>query len=769
MLLKKLNISICLSMLFTVLSFAQTEVKSIIKSFDLNSPLSGVIVEDLSTNKSVITSADGKFTIQVEKKNQLLKISFYGYESKVINASQISNVVFLEPHLESLNQVVLSASRTKEKKHDIPVAISVVSKKTIEEMQPNDVSEVLNQKPGVLMVDLGNEQHAMAIRQPMSYKSVFLYLEDGLPIRPTGVFNHNALLEMNLSASENIEIIRGAYSSLYGSEAIGGAVNFITQKPSKEFNVSLSNRVNNIGYKRVEGTISGTINNKTGLYLNAYRAVTDDGFRDYGDFEKTAVTAKLTHQFNEKLNIENSLTLVDYRSDTSGSISEEAYFDRDYSSIHSFTFRDAFALRIASTLNYTWNENNNSFLKLFYRDNAMKQNPTYRISSRIENGTTVKDGELNNNSFNSYGALFQHNSIVSDEFKYSVGGVLDYTQNTFVAEELNVTRNEEGIFSSYETLGTFIGDYDADLVNTGGFFTGEYKVTPRFRINGGLRIDAFNYYFQNNIGSTADYYAAPNSNDTFWSVTPRIGIVYNQNTNGVYANYSKGFVPPSVGELYNNDNGDVALLDPAKFNNFEVGGFVSLLENRIYLDGAVYYLRGNDEIINTTVLDEETGLDDSVNTNAGSTEHYGIELLTEVKLTSELKLKLSESVSKHKFVDYVEEGTDYSGKDMSRAPSYTSNIYLTYKPKYLKGFHIGTELQSLGSYYTDNTSTIEYDGHHLLNLRAGYKYKQVYFWVNLINATDELYSNSVSTGWGSTTYTPGAPRNVTLGVKISLK
>lgn len=748
------------------MSFAQTTIKSTVKSSEDHTPIDGAIVTDTSTNQSIITNSKGEFSI-VSKGD--VKVSFYGYETQVFPNNKVPSIILLTPQLEALGQVVVSASRTKEKKHDVPVAISVVTKKTINEMAPNDVSEVLNQKPGVLMVDLGNEQHAMAIRQPMSYKSVFLYLEDGLPIRPTGVFNHNALLETNLSATENIEIIRGAYSSLYGSEAIGGAVNFITKKPTKDLSIDVSARANNIGYQRYEFTASGTVNEKTGLYVNAYRATIEDGFRDYGDFEKTAVTAKLTHQFSDVFDVENSFTLVDYRSDTSGSISEDAYNNRDYASIHSFTFRDAYALRFTSTLNYTWDENNNSFLKLFYRDNSMEQNPSYRISSRIANGTTVKDGELNDNSFESYGALFQHNSIVSEKFKYSAGAVIDYTQNNFIAEELNVTRNNDGIFESYEALGTFIADYDADLVNVGGFVTAEYKITPDFRMNGGLRVDAFNYSFDNKIGSTATYYAAPNSEDTFWSVTPRLGLVYNKINKGLYANYSKGFVPPSVGELYNNDNGGVALLDPAKFNNYEIGGFFTTADRAVYVDGAIYYLRGKDEIINTSVLDETTGLEDSVNTNAGSTEHYGVELLVEAKITSELKFKLSQAVSKHKFVDYVVEGKDYSGNEMSRAPTITSNVFVTYKPKYLEGFQISAEVQGIDSYYTDDENTIEYEGHNLLNIRAGYKYKSLYFWANLLNATDELYANSASTGWGSTTYTPGNPRNITVGIRYSLK
>ena len=82
------------------------------------------------------------------------------------------------------------------------------------------------------MVNLGNEQHMMAIRQPMTTNAYYLYLEDGLPIRPMGIFNHNALLEINQFNLQSIEVVKGPVSSLYGPEAVGGAMNLISLKPS---------------------------------------------------------------------------------------------------------------------------------------------------------------------------------------------------------------------------------------------------------------------------------------------------------------------------------------------------------------------------------------------------------------------------------------------------------------------------------------------------------------------------------------------------------
>src|SRR5690606_41245539 len=118
-------------------------------------------------------------------------------------------VVRLEPALVDLQPVIVSASREEEARTAAPVAIAALSAADLEATKPSALHEALNRVPGVYMADLGNEQHAMSIRQPISYRAHFVYLEDGIPIRPVGLFNHNALVEVNMDGVGRMEEIRG--------------------------------------------------------------------------------------------------------------------------------------------------------------------------------------------------------------------------------------------------------------------------------------------------------------------------------------------------------------------------------------------------------------------------------------------------------------------------------------------------------------------------------------------------------------------------------
>src|SRR5690606_6395873 len=117
--------------------------------------------------------------------------------------------ISLSPSVNNLMQVVVTATREAALRTASPVAISKISPVVINDTKPVLIAELINKVPGVVMLNLNNEQHAMSIRQPMGTSAYFLYLEDGMPLRPMGIFNHNALIEMNVLGISNLEVVKG--------------------------------------------------------------------------------------------------------------------------------------------------------------------------------------------------------------------------------------------------------------------------------------------------------------------------------------------------------------------------------------------------------------------------------------------------------------------------------------------------------------------------------------------------------------------------------
>lgn len=740
------------------------EIKGQIMDQKTNEPLPFVSISHLKSGTGTTTDFTGGFTLISETVMDSITISYIGYKSTTIKATSDMDV-FLKKSTVALNEFIISSNRELEKRSEAPIAISSISAQSISDNKPTSIDQVLNQSAGVYMIDLGSEQHAMSIRQPLGYGATYLYLEDGVPIRSSGIFNHNALLEINMANTSKIEIIRGPASSLYGSEAIGGAVNFISYKPTLLPTAGISIQGNNLGYKRTDFYASNTFN-KLGVRLAGYYAENRDGFIDYSDFDKIALSLAFNYQLTKNTEITLNNSFIDYYADMTGSLDSTDFFDKEYNSNQTFTNRQVDAFRSKLSINQYWNENSKSSVIGYFRKNSIKQNPSYRVQDDfkpwlpvgIQGDPNLAHGEVNDNSFNSFGTIIQHKQKINFlKTSITAGGSLDYSPNTYEANYISILRNDEGIYESFEKQDSLLADYTADLINTAGYFQLSIEPIKELKLTGGVRYDNFTYDYNNNLDSNA-FSGVPDSKTSYNKLTPKVGLSYDMGSNsGTYVNYSQGFVPPQVSELYRGVK--VPSLKPAQYNNSEVGFWMTSANNRAKIEVALYQMDGTNEIISVRLDDGSTEKQ-----NAGQTRHKGIEYTLHYRLTNDLTLKLNGTNAQHTFTDYIDSGVDFSDQSIAGSPGWIANVQITYKPSFLKGFRISGELQHLDNYFMDPANTKIYSGHDLVNVRLGYEFKSFEVWANIMNVTDELFATIASSSQWGDSYSAGNPRHVTIGL-----
>ena len=133
-----------------------------------------------------------------------------------------------------LPEVTVTGTREHEPLRETPAAVGIIPGETIRQDRPIHPNQIISQVPGAAVAVTNGEGHTTAIRQPFTTAPVYLFLEDGIPTRSTGFFNHNALYEINIPQSGGIEVTRGPGTALYGSDAIGGIVNVLTRVPPAE-------------------------------------------------------------------------------------------------------------------------------------------------------------------------------------------------------------------------------------------------------------------------------------------------------------------------------------------------------------------------------------------------------------------------------------------------------------------------------------------------------------------------------------------------------
>ena len=674
-----------------------------------------------------------------------------------------------------LEEVVISASRTPTALAQTPTAVSVVNAQTLEQDKPRSMGDVLNRFSGVYWNDLGNEQHSMGIRQPISTNAVYQYLEDGIPIRPLGVFNHNSLNELNMSGAEQVEVMKGPSSSLYGSSAVGGAVNLITAAPSAKPYAGVAVRTDAVsGYRRYDTLFSDTVGD-LGVRLSHYSSRRDrNNWQEYSDGSKDSVTLRTDYRLNDAMQLRSTLVYSNLESAMTGSLFENDYVNNPGKSINTFTYRKDKSLRATIASDVKWSDDATTTFTGFWRRNDHGQIPSYTITG-CSGVQVICKGTINNNHVDSVGVDIKH--VLNLGWKQSrliAGAYIDSSKNPYVSDNLSIVRDAEtGRYLSY-TLNnvanpTGVRDYETGILNYAPFF--QYEVSPleALRVVVGGRYDAIRYDFENHLTPGANY-GAQNERRSFSHLSPKLGVTYSFASGvNVYANVSEGFTAPDVSQLYGKSA--IPDLKPAIYRSYEAGLRRGFLQEKLYLETSIYRLTGIDTIVSYTIAPGN-----SENRNAGRTRSQGVEL--SVAYTGDLfDARFAGSAASHRYEEYkVSSSLDYGGKEMPQAPEiYTAEFGI--KP--IQGLRLSAEGVRQSNYWMNNANTVRYDGHTLLNLRGVYEFNYAWqVWGQIRNATDEHYADSASSSYTGTgaytpntqnTYTPGSPRTALLGVTYTFR
>jgi iron complex outermembrane receptor protein len=741
-------------------------------------PLIGATVQINFSNTGTTTDNNGSFSLPGDLKGLTIRISSIGFSARdiVVNDDNAVNIA-LESATENLQSVVVTGNREATLRTESPIAISRLSQKMIDEAKPTAIYEIVNKVPGVMMVNLGNEQHSMAIRQPFTTNAYFLYMEDGVPIRPMGVFNHNSILEFNQFAISSVEVVKGPVSSIYGPEAVGGAVNFITQRPTIIPTVKVGVQADQWGYKRLQYGAGGMIG-KFGVYAGGFTASQKDSWMKGSDYDKNAINTRLEYHFTPSTRLIYTFAYNNYDSQTSGSVDSIAFYSRQYVSTTDFTYRKSKSLRSRLTLEKDWRNGSQSFVTVFARKNEHGQNPSYGI--RWTTGQTTARGEINSSDFKSVGLIAQHSQRFNFlDSKLIAGTVLDFSPSSYWSYQIDLDATLRPDKKSVEKY-TIVkerpdirnADYQADIKNTAIYTQYDFELLPRLKISAGVRYDRMSFHYTNYLDSTF-------GGKSYGKVTPKIGATYDLGKGkGIYANYSRGFSPPGLTSIFRKrpaalPNGDTFYynLQPAEFNNAEIGGWAAFMNNKVYVDLAFYQMNGRNELLNVRLADNSTDYQ-----SAGKTLHRGMEFGLTYKPSKAFFFRFGGTTAIHRYEEFILSSREsdalknVNGKDMPSSPRWIWNSEISYYPKWFKNFRSSVEWQHVTGWYQNQVNTVRYEGYDIMNFRVGYQWKGVEIFSNILNITDVLYATNATRGNNATdrtTFNAAAPRTFIMGIQYT--
>ena len=227
--------SLLILILLPVVSIAQTyQVSGRVVDENAN-PIPGVNIRWAQTTSGTTTDVNGSFRITWNGGAEgRLAFSALGYkrQERVLQKNTTGDIgtIVMVVEILDLKNLIITATRNERSLEAIPLPVSVVDDKVIRNSGSNRLSDILSEQTGMTLVsELGTGLQMQGFDPDYT-----LILIDGEPIigRTGGTLD---LTRIALGNVKQIEIVKGPSSSLYGSEALAGVINIITQKPSDEW------------------------------------------------------------------------------------------------------------------------------------------------------------------------------------------------------------------------------------------------------------------------------------------------------------------------------------------------------------------------------------------------------------------------------------------------------------------------------------------------------------------------------------------------------
>lgn len=554
---------------------AQNQIKGKVTDIN-NEPLIGATVSLPELNKGTITNQAGEYLISNVPNGKIkIQFSFVGYntEIKTIDISQTENKidVLLSIAIIQSQEVVITGGYVSSQ-HENAVKIDVLRSKDIALSGTSNFMESLTKVPGVDMIAKGQGVSKPVIRG-LSMNDV-LVMNNGVRIE-NYQFSENHPLGIDDNDVERVEIIKGPASLLYGSDAIGGVINFIKEKPAPVGKILgdyrmqlLSNTLgmnNSIGLKGASKNLFGGVRfgNKTHA----------DYLQGGGDYVPNSRFNEMTFNANTGYTgkIGTFKLFYDYfKQDLGMTVPPVKSLITEQGRKNEIWFQDLEHQLISSQ--------NRLYLGKFKWDiNAAYQNALRKLQTTLD----VPFVEMNLNTITYESKLYLPSN---DKSEYIIG-LQGMSQNN---------RNLNNRASQFLP--------DANINNIGFLGLAQYTFLKKLKLQGGLRFDMYKTEtFALGIEGTSGYHAPVNKE--FSNLNGSIGATYSVNKKTMFrANFAKGYRVPNLSELTSNgmhgnryeignenlspENSfetDLSMHYHGEFLSFDVAGFYNQINDYIFI------------------------------------------------------------------------------------------------------------------------------------------------------------------------------------------
>jgi len=684
-------------------------------------PIVGVAVYSDGENNA-FSDFDGRVLLDLFEKDEVITFEHLSYKTRSIQRNLIKKEVLLSMNSQSLDQIIISASRFAQNIREIPQRILQINKQEIITDNPQTSADLLNMS-GHIYIQKSQLGGGSPMIRGVSTNRLVLSV-DGVRLNNAiyrGGNIHN-VISVDPFSIENTEIIMGSSSVMYGSDAIGGAMNFYTKKPkfsegqtplmlinSSLRGASANNEKTghfdiNIGLKKLAFLTSFSRNDfddlrmgENGLsdYLRPEYVDIVNGLDSiiqnpnprvqkhtkYSQFNfmqkilyrpTNNITADIGIHYSSTSNIPRYDRLIRYNNQNDLYYSEWYYGPQEWLLINSQVSLDTKNLLLFDKAKITtayqkFNESRNS-RKTYDIIKSIRDEEVNIFSINLD---FIKS--ISNSSSLSYGMEYLNNKINSISRLLNIDELIIYE---------NASRYPDN--STWESIGTYLNF--------------KYRLKENLIFQSGIRYS--HILINADLSENNQFYDFPFSNTDIstGALVGGIGISWIQDENFRWKlNLNTAFRAPNIDDIakiWDSEPGSVVVpnpdLKPERSFAIDLGGSITF--SKISFDFSTYFTYLYNSLIRAD-FQLENGItqimyDGEISTvqaiqNGSRANIYGIEIGLSAKLTKKLKL-----ITKYNFID-GKQGDDYSiSMPIRHVPPQFGSVHLVYvnKKTVLDGF-----------------------------------------------------------------------------------
>ncbi|MGB6136397.1 MAG: TonB-dependent receptor [Shewanella sp.] len=560
---------------------------------------------------------------------------------------------------------------------------------------------------------------------------------------------------------QQVEVLKGPSSMLYGQSGPGGLVNMVTKKPTYDSMLEIGFDTDENGSTRVQLDAGGSLNEAQSVRYRAVLVKQDTEYwREYSTTDENQERDRWLGYINMEFDLSDDILLsvkYDHTQDKAG-IDAGSWLDNDGNVIgDNETIWDAdwaFTDNSVSNLgaDITWYINDEWKVKAGYNDQQFNRqrldsSPQY-TTDPFSNGYSIKP-------FDRY-----------DDWQHKTAFV-DFTAN------LNVADIEHQLLVGANYLDYFY-QQQIQRGTTQTIIPGQAAIKPDldYHLSAKGTPSEYNYYgfylqdlmtfndqWQLLAGVRYDEQKKDGLGENSYAVSPKFGAIYSPNENGsIYVNYSKSFTPQGAVNNQFDVNNELDL-KPEYGIQYEIGTKWELFDARLLMTAAVFDITLENITISETLAVPTDSFTD-ITTQGGKQKHRGFELGAQGQISQDWFV-----TSSMMYLDAeYQTGDDREGNTPIDAPEWSANIWTRYE--ITDDFAMNFGAVYVGERYANTDNTISKDDYIRFDLGAAYTMnimsKDVSVRANVKNVFDTDYIE----GGQYNMVTVGQERNISLAAEI---